>query len=313
MQDKSFLFIGDLLEIKDSLPLNLFEDFYLVKASQNQVSNIKHYLDKYLNILPYTPNRYEITQENLSGSGHNVVQLEPKDWRYFIIEHSKSQAKNEIEEILSLSSLNLTVLFESVQVGIIINQLRTLTYLLDESFFRGVTPLIKYVKKNFSDELKNINYLLSNFDKNKFSYIDKAIRDFVSIKDISERSPFKILGCFSILELLLTSFRPNSSNDNSISNQLQKKINLVNNQSINKIDVAKYFKGPDTLTIEIIISKLYQYRNDIAHGNLSDFENDLQIFKNQKEKILPFLLDLLKQVLITSLEKPQLISDLKVC
>ena len=153
----------------------------------------------------------------------------------------------------------------------------------------------------------------SAFDKLKFPLISKALVDFVDIKDISERSSFKVLSYFSVLELLLTTYRPRSSNDSSLSSQLRNKISLLNNQFKNKIDIKAYFKGSDTNTLETIIEKLYQYRNDIAHGNLSDFEKDLRILKNQKQMIIPFLHDLLKRILMFSLEQPQLISDLKAC
>ena len=152
-----------------------------------------------------------------------------------------------------------------------------------------------------------------HFDKLKFPLISKALVDFVDIKDISERSSFKVLSYFSVLELLLTTYRPRSSNDSSLSSQLRNKISLLNNQFKNKIDIKAYFKGSDTNTLETIIEKLYQYRNDIAHGNLSDFEKDLRILKNQKQMIIPFLHDLLKRILMFSLEQPQLISDLKAC
>ena len=133
------------------------------------------------------------------------------------------------------------------------------------------------------------------------------------IKDISKQSPFKILSCFAILELLLTTYKSRTSNENSLTHQLQKKIALLNNLFNNKIEINNYFKGSDTNTLETIIEKLYQYRNDIAHGNSSNFEKDLRILKDQQNKILPFLMELLRQVLIISLEKPQFVNDLKEC
>lgn len=87
---------------------------------------------------------------------------------------------------------------------------------------------------------------------------------------------------------------------------------LINNQLNNRIDFNEYFKGPKTLTEEIIIEKLYYYRSKIAHGDYYDFNNDLQILINH-EITYNFLELLLKRILIYSMNNPQLIKDLKEC
>ena len=136
----------------------------------------------------------------------------------------------------------------------------------------------------------------------------------LSVSKIFPKAPLLgILSCFSILELLLTTFRSRNSTDSSLSHQLKKKLTLLNNQVENKVEVSKYFNGPDTLTLEIMIEKLYQYRNDVAHGNLSDFENDLQILKNQRDSVLPFLNTVIKNTLVFALRNPQIVTDLKEC
>lgn len=324
MNERSYLFIGDLIETDEQLPLNLFDDFFLQRATTEQQRVIKHFIDSYIDILTFKINKYESTYAKNDKSSYDIVPMEDTDWKYYVIEHTQRQAKQQLQLILSLSSLDLTVLFEAVFMGVNTTagtsvpgvmqfQLRTLNYFHDTQFNSFPLPETKKITKQSLEELSKINLLLSHFDKIKFPLIDKALTDFVSIKDISERSPFKVLSCFSVLELLLTTYRPRTSSDSSLSNQLQKKINLLNNQFEDKIDFQAYFNGSDTNTLETVIEKLYQYRNDIAHGNLSNFEKDLQIFKSQQKNILPFLLDLLKRILITSLQRPQLISDLKEC
>lgn len=324
MNENSYLFIGDLIVTDEQLPLNLFDDFFLKRASAEQQQIIKKFIDSYVDILTFKINKYENSYIKNDMSGYQIVPIEETDWKYYIIEHSQRQAKQQFQLILFLSTLDLTVLFEAFFMGVNTTaakcvpgvmqfELRTLNYFHDNQFNNFPLPETKRITKQNLDELNKINSLVSDFDKIKFPFIDKALTDFVSIKDISERSPFKVLSCFSVLELLLTTYRPKVSNISSISIQLQRKINMLNNQFDDKIDIQTYFKGSDTNTLETVIEKLYQYRNDIAHGNLSDFEKDLQIFKSQQKNILPFLLDLLKRILITSLQRPQLISDLKEC
>ena len=79
------------------------------------------------------------------------------------------------------------------------------------------------------------------------------------------------------------------------------------------MNFREYFGGSNTNTLEIIIAKLYQYRNDIAHGNKSDFEKQLKIFKNSQSFIQEFLRDLTKNILTFAIKNPELTSDLKKC
>ena len=77
---------------------------------------------------------------------HNKhTNISDSDWKYYIVEHTQVQAKRKLEIIFSLSSLDLTILFErqyhGVQKGntgavfrISKSQLRTLNYLHDTSF-----------------------------------------------------------------------------------------------------------------------------------------------------------------------------------
>lgn len=325
MHNKSYLFIGDLIDVPNTLPLNLFEDYYLQKASANQKSVIKKFIKNYIDVLDFNINKYESSYNQNAHGGIEVYSLEESSWNYLVIEHTQQKAKEQLQVILSLSPLDLTILFESIDMRINTGvemgvsgilqppQLRILNYFHDNRFTGFSPPERKVITPHSLIELERLNTLVSGFDKEKFPLIDKAIKDYICIKDISESSPFKVLSCFSVLELLLTTYKPRTSSDSSLSNQLQKKINLLNNQFADKIDIQFYFKGSDSNTLGTIMEKLYQYRNDIAHGNIGNFEMDLKILKNQQNNILPFMLNLLKKILITSLEKPQLISDLKDC
>lgn len=130
--------------------------------------------------------------------------------------------------------------------------------------------------------------------------------DFRNIDQISESSPFYFLNLFSIIECLLVT---NRNNSRSITHQLKTKFNLLNNRFSNYIDINTYFPG---YSFEIVIEKLYTYRSDIAHGDFSDFNNELQLILN-KETATNFLFLLVKNLVKQSLVEPQLISDLKNC
>ena len=90
-------------------------------------------------------------------------------------------------------------------------------------------------------------------------------------------------------------------------------VNFLLSKSKEPIKFQLYFSGANTNTLETIVDKLYQFRNDIAHGNMSDFDKDLSIFKNRRTEILKFLIELLRKILIFAIENPQLTKDLKEC
>lgn len=324
MKTNSFFFIGDLIESESKFPIKLFDNFSINLANDEQIKVIKYNIDHHVNILPLKVNKYESSFSSGKDDGYLINDLEQSNWRYFVIEFPEVQAKKPLELIFSLSAIDLSLLFESSVFtkdsksgqnlyGTFQSQLRTINYFLDNYSKLGVLPEIKKITKSAIDEVQEIHLKLNQFNPNEYPFIQKSLNDFISIKDISKNSPFKILSCFAILELLLTSYKARGSNGNSISNQLKKKINLLNNQFDEKIDFQKYFKGPNSNKLETIIEKLYQYRNNIAHGNFSDFESELKILKNNTANILELLLDILKKILIFAIEFPQLVNDLKEC
>ena len=54
------------------------------------------------------------------------------------------------------------------------------------------------------------------------------------------------------------------------------------------------------------------YRSDIAHGNIVDFEKKYKILKST-ENVNSFLSEIIKNVILLAIEKPEFLSDLKKC
>lgn len=313
MEKSPFIFFGNLLTITEELPLLLLDDLYFKKPSESQQLLISSFIDTYSNLLSSKINKFEneyIKKEN----GFEYQPLEKKYWKYHILEnYNNNLCYPNLQLLFSLSSLDLTVLFEASEdtfTSISKFNLRIINYLIDDqiNLFREPQPTI--ITQNSINELTKINLLLNKFDEHTFPKIKKSLNDFIKIKDISDSSPFKVLSYFAILELLLTRDF-NALKGSSISDQLKSKLNFLNNQFENKIEFSDYFKGPDSLKFEMIIEKLYKFRNDIAHGNKHNFEKELSLL--QGVDILPFLSKILQQVLIISLEKPQMIADLQPC
>lgn len=317
MTKKPFLFLGDLLKSEAQLDYKISEHFHLRRANKEQIVAIKEILKKFLNVTYLNINPYEtIKEKNIESGGYSHYNLYEKDWNYSILEHNQSQVSNELQLALSLSSLNLNPLFEKVRIqnntlsGTLNKGIIEVIFFLDHQFDLPE----KLVAKENIDEIEEIHELIKNIIKDdKHKIVFKAANDYSQVRKISKDSPFKIISYIAILELLLTSYKPNHGNDKSISQQLKNKIQLINNSLKSKIPFDKYFNGPDTNTIGTIVEMLYLYRNDISHGNEPDFDKTLFPLKKNKDNIPAFLDLLVREVIVYSLRFPQLIKDLKEC
>jgi hypothetical protein len=323
MSYKSFLFVGD--PIKLNRPIKLFDDYVLKKPNNKQLEIIRHFINNYVTALRVN-NRFETKVSKTKEGGIMISQVQNKtDWNFCIIEKLNRPTEPNLPLVLSLSKLDLTILSDILPMNTgefkgkkhyyphtFSHPLVVVNFLFDNNTFE---PDIKILNNETVKELRKINTSVEEFrlQEKKFEFIKKALKDFLKLKEISKYSPFKILGYFSIFELLLTTYHARGTNENSLNNQLQKKINLINNQLEKKIDFRAFFKSPDTVTLELVIEKLYKFRNDIAHGNKSDFDKELHILKNDITNILPFLHLLLQKILLKAISEPQFIKDLKSC
>lgn len=315
---KRFLFIADIIELKSSSN-KLFKGCMLKKASKSQISVIREFIDQYISITTPTIkfNKYEsILKKNKDDSYTHTPTKNSTLWKYYIIEHdSQSQYLKELQEVFFLCSFNLTIAFETINHpslssgrGYTYDIERVINFYVDTSFDTNV----KVITDKEMEEFRIIKESIERLDRVKFQNIDKALKDFVQIRDIPDKSPFKILSCISILELLLTTNK--SGSEKSLTYQLQKKINLINNQLTRKIDIHSYFgKLANTTSLETVIGLLYDYRSAIAHGSKPDFNKALSMFNKSQNKILPFLLNVIRSVLKFSIDNPQLITDIKEC
>ena len=315
---KPFIFIGDKLNPNFLLPKNITPNFCLKLADPLQVNAIKAIVkpDKLLSRHTQSSNPTNIYEFDFvkskaeHGYSYTPIPFQPKDYRYWIIELSDNLAEPDLVKATYLLSKNLTVL---AQIGTISEHINH--FLISAVFYSDPNMLFREpinLEEKDIDELNQLYDIVKSFNSSGFetSFIGKALQDYRNILDIEYSSPFKIIALFSLIETLLTSNQKN--NDTSINRQLQKKIVLVNNQLGNKINFFEYFKGPKSLTEEVIIEKLYYYRSKISHGDYYDFRNELQILIDHKTTYT-FLNLLFKRILIFSMNNPRLIRDLKEC
>lgn len=303
-EKKNFFFIGDIIELKEDV--KLIEGCCIKKASDEQISHVKPAIDAFVGLF-WMINKYEI--DNSTNR-----QTEKKNWSYSVLEYSnyerdKYHLSNILPRVMKLSDLGLNLLFNchyaygSYSFGY--NPLRSANFFIDNSDFHPVP--IKISKKSV-DSVKKVYSLLVDFNSfNQYDIIEKAISDYIQVSNISKSSPFKILSYFSILEWLLTTYKPRSKN--TIVEQLKSKLNYLNKCFEDKVSIKKYFGT--AVSFEVFIEYMYMYRNDIAHGNRIKFNDELFVNKGSQNNVDIFLDEIVKSVLIYSISNPQEIINIK--
>lgn len=318
----TFAFVGDLVDFNGVNKIDITPDIQLAKARGETRNLIKKQLGKGIHHPLQHYCLYEVdyivSRENGRIQSMNYRPLATKNWNYTIINHNLPPIGNNLPLIFGLSRLDLTIILQSGIPNIGVGGLTYNTVLMSNFYQDSMLNIMLPQKKIMASdilELQKIKNDITIFSKikNNFPNLQKALEDFDKLNYISILSPFKILSYFSVIELLLTSFNNNNRVSKTIKEQLKSKISLINNQLETPINVSDYFSGPDTLSMFNIIGKLYEYRNDIAHGNKSDFENSLQLLKGNDGFIRNFLREVVKKLILFSISNPQMISDLKKC
>lgn len=313
---KPFIFLGEPLNPLFDTPKEVISNSYLKLADEKQIQAIKSLIGP-IELLRASsmdlPNIYEVEitiEKEPTGTRTTFKALPPKYYRYWIIEHDDLLFKHNLALAVELTKKPLTVLGEIGQLGA--TRIVPIKARIFYASYRLIHNEQQDLNNNDIDEISEIYGLLESFNKTiyKDSIIGKVLKDYDRIKEISHDSTFKIVGYFSMIESLLTHNPRNS--DTSIDRQLQKKIVLINNQLENKIDLRSPFNGPNTLTDQKIIEKLYDYRSKISHGDYADFNKELRVLGSHDKTCT--LLDFLTKTLIKfSIKYPQLILDLKEC
>lgn len=332
-KNKPFYFIGNILELDIKSPVVIIYGYKIKKANSDQIKVIKAKFEKvYLATqrIPIEINPYE---SNFISTGEgNCYKIEyPKNinqWKYWILEldcginefeeQKDNIAKNIkiIDAAFLISDFNIQLLqgflhYIVKQNNVLLNAFSSQDY-RPLNYFKGlknINPKTTKINSNFVSEINQLAIQIEQiFDNEKYCKFQKAINDLVNYYEIPPKSPYRIIGLFSIFEYLLIA----NESGNSINKQLQTKLNLLNNRFLEKIDINKFFKLSSGFKFEKIIEKLYAYRSDIAHGNKIDFDSKLKILNNS-DLVEDFLLTLLKRTIKQMLYEPDLISDLKKC
>lgn len=132
-----------------------------------------------------------------------------------------------------------------------------------------------------------------------------TIDQFLQLRAIPRSMPLRVLGCFTILESLMTHKpKPTDPND-SLTRQVVQKLALLDQRFF-----ARKFSYPGQTKHETFWKAMYGYRSAIAHGNMKDANTPPQPLPG-REAILALLEDTMAQLLRLQLDDPVLMNHLR--
>jgi len=332
---KSFIFIGDVIDFADSDSYDLGFNHILRRANNEEIKDIRTRVEPYLceAVINYPFNIYEAYRTK-TVDGFSFPKFENiEDYRYSVIDlpMTSEHSLYATEFMMSICNFGINRIFKFnynktrvtdritreeklVSIPYVnINGEITLHNFFND--YRYWNFKVKKMTESSALDIKSLHSAIVDFvqTKDKYPHIYQALFNFNRHREISKMSPFKIVSLISCLELLLVD--GGQDRLKSIKQQLQRKVNLLNNRFQNPIDVAKYFKGSDTNNIETIIKIIYDCRNQIAHGTFTHIKNlHQQILKDVDfQFFLDFVILLTKRILQQAILEPDLIVDLKKC
>ncbi len=163
---------------------------------------------------------------------------------------------------------------------------------------------------------ENLSLVLENVSAGISSEVASIIQIFLSLDNLPDSAPLKILGYFSVIEGLLSHSPQPHDRVDSIQRQLIRNINLLNNR-LKKIGRAIDFTAFGEAKIEKVLGKFYGYRSAVAHGGTVEgaLADIAKITAGSSKKgqlwVHDWVRNLTKKLVLAALVEPELVRDLK--
>ncbi len=163
---------------------------------------------------------------------------------------------------------------------------------------------------------ENMSFVLDNVSAGISSEVAGIIQIFLSLDNLPDSAPLKILGYFSVIEGLLSHSPQPQDRVDSIQRQLIRNINLLNNR-LKKIGRAIDLTAFGEAKIEKVLGKFYGYRSAVAHGGTVDgaLADIAKITTSPSKKdqlwVHDWVRELTKKLVLAALVEPELVRDLK--
>jgi hypothetical protein len=256
------------------------------------------------------------TRRPTSGSGEYRV-LPARQWRYFVIEGAVGIENVELlETALAIAPIGLEVGFSLSRARIERHSVPVCSY-RPPRLFQSLSALSEAHDSPYGSgkavtnvDLVQVRDIYERLKTHDHSVLDlhRTLALFLELKDLPHFSPLQILGCFAILESILTHQPKPEDRYDSITRQITKKLALLNKRWNPSLDYTSF----GTLTHDKLWSKMYAYRSAIAHGAKLDFGSELSALRTANNANL-LISATVRKAICHVLVEPQLLADLHNC
>lgn len=321
MWKSSLSFIGANIKILGELPAEIIPNHILRRCNSSEIAVIRERLSSFRGTDYMVAPSYELHLREVEGDGNegksfSVTQLPEESWRYYCIAIEESDANKMKERLESL----LCLVEPTIWIGLSFyySEPRQKGEIRGSGYSTYCYGLLANVFELFNShtavDVSEIKQVGCYYDallslRSNHGFIKKALRRYSDVCMIWPINDLVIVGLFSIIESLITHKPRLQESLDSISHQIRTKLQLLSRRFKSTADHSAYFKEVGTKTLW---SKLYEYRSCIAHGDWPDFNKELRVLKS-RDAVIAYLHCIVKQLLLTSLSEPDLVSDLRAC
>jgi len=313
------VFIASHIDVDGELPIELIANHTFRRARDAEITQINQLLDK--SVPPEARDRWVrydsiVVEIHYGGkTEYRFEKLEKEKWKYWVIAFEGTNAKIH----------NLQYFFLLLRPDIEFGQTLYFDKPNQEGVFSGFSMLPLHMVEKYTsfdmtcsnaksipttEIIKVIEYdNLFNELESDYEFIKHALVDLYLIRLVPWYSSMISVGCFAIIELLITHSPRQAETLDSIGHQIRTKMALLRKRFNRSIDCSSYFHEANEDTAW---KKLYKYRSCLAHGSKIDFKSEFHILKDRKT-VLSFLMANLRELIILGLREPQLLVDLKKC
>jgi len=317
MDTSGYVFVLTLIDPKIDIPYEVIPNHVLKKADQAQIDKIKSLLQRFntnpffISISHYEHDILAVLGNKPGNISYKHNALATDEWHYWIIQVQGTNSElQELSYALALMENDIELGFFVISTGTLgdgfvwhSQHLHTFfnDYELQASSPKEITDVDLKLAEDCYSKLKSI--------PKEYPHIKRAFQLFDMLRCIPMTSELTVIGLFAVIESLLTHAPNDKDPADSLVRQIKHKIPLVRKRCRRTIDHKTIFNN---IKEDKLWEKLYAYRSKVVHGESVTLSQNLSVLKDQKT-IVKFLREMVKLLLIGSLDEPILMSDLKEC
>ncbi|WP_265281107.1 HEPN domain-containing protein [Verminephrobacter aporrectodeae] len=262
-------------------------------------------------------NPWETYSEPRADGNSNIKKRNPDNYQYWMISYWRKYQDRELEQAIELADPSITPVMvlnrPHETAGGWTRRCAILSW-LEVSLTLEPTVIAAKDIKNI-EQARNSLLIFSHNDDTRFDFIRRNLDVFLDLKEISKLRALYVVGIFSILEGLLTT-QKGTVGKKSITRQLQDKLAAVHERLAEPLNLQSYFENRSTPEFKEIIKILYNYRSDIAHGNISDLAKNIGISGSHDSirvhrMVCDFLHALTRRLILHAIQYPEEMRSLK--